>query len=151
MAGKGQSIMKTGAQIKKYDVSILNMFKTITTMTIEDRDLLLKEIDVFARKIKSRATRETCDISVEFVNSRGIYTATIENISLTGAFIACRVPILIDEKIFIHFGKASDGNDVKLQARIVRSTVNGFGVHFFALDEQDTRFLQNCMASSGQS
>ncbi len=143
--------MKNTVQIKKYDVSILSMFKTITTMTIEDRDLLLKEIDVFARKIKSRATRENCDIIVEFVNSRGIYTATIENISLTGAFIACRVPIMIDEKIFIHFGQGTDGSDVKIQARIVRSTVNGFGVQFIGLDDQDTKFLQNCMAPAERS
>ena len=137
--------MKTAAPIKKYDLSILNMFKTITTMSVEDRDLLVKEIEVFARKIKARARRKPCNIDIEFVNSRGIFSAIVENISTTGAFIACRVPVLIDEKIFLHFGKGANGNGIKLQARIVHSTANGFGVQFSALEAQGVRFLQTCM------
>jgi len=139
--------MRTALRIKKYDLSILSMFKTITSMTAENRDLLLKEMDVFAKKIQLRATRQSCNISIEFVNSRGTYTATVENISTTGAFIACRVPVLIDEKIYIHFGKEANGNEIKLQARIVHSAVNGFGVQFFALDAQSVRFLQACVSA----
>ena len=137
--------MQTGAQNKKYDASVLSMFKTITTMTVENRDLLLKEMEKFARKIQSRAKRETCNIDIEFVTSTGSYRAVVKNISTTGAFIACRVPVLINEKIFIHFGMGVHGDNVMLRARTVHSAADGFGVEFVGFGYQDNQFLRSCV------
>ncbi len=127
---------------KKYDLSILRLINTITAMTPEERVFVLKEMEKLTKKIKLRATRRKCNFPIEIINSRGVHTAVVENISFTGAFIACRVPVLIDEKVILHFRNGDKDDGFKLPAKIMRSTPWGFGVEFMRLDSQGVRVLQ---------
>jgi Tfp pilus assembly protein PilZ len=136
-------------KMEKYDLSILRLIHTITTMTVENRNLLLKEMESFAKKIKLRATRKKCHIPIEFINSRESHTAIVENISFTGAYISCRVPLMIDEKIIMYFQLENSAEKLKLSAKVVHTKLRGFGVRFEKLDSRAARFLQALMNQNG--
>ncbi len=132
-------------KLKKYDLSILRLIDTITNMTVEERSLLLKEVDNYTKKIKLRATRKRCNLDIKFVNPRGTHAAIVKNISFTGAFVDCRVPVLIDEEIFMHFQQEEKAEGFKLPARIMHAKPWGLGVKFNNLDSRAARFIQTCM------
>jgi hypothetical protein len=136
-------------KMKRYDLSILRLIHTITTMTVEHRNLLLKEMESFAKKLKLRATRKKCYVPIEFINSRESYTAIVENISFTGAFVSCRVPLMIDEKIVMYFQLENSIEKFKLNAKVVHTKLRGFGVRFEKLDSRAARFLQALMNQHG--
>ena len=129
-------------EMKRYDLSILRLINTITTMTVEERNLLLKEMESFAKKLKLRATRKKCHIPVEFINSRESQIAIVENISFTGAFVSSRVPLIIGELIIMYFQLENSAERFKLNARVVHARLKGFGVRFEKLDSKAARFLQ---------
>ncbi len=135
--------------MKKYDLSIRRLIDTITSMNVEERGLLLKEMESFTEKIKLRATRKKCNIPIKFANSRGTHAAIVKNISFTGAFVGCRIPLLIDEKIIMYFQQEDSAEDLKLHARIIHTKLRGFGVRFNNLDSRASRFLQACMNQNG--
>lgn len=137
--------MTAPPMMKRYDLSIRKLIETITSMNVEERGLLLKEMESFTEKIKLRATRKKCSLPVKFINSRGSYSAVVKNISFTGAFVLCRVPMLIDEKIFMYFELEDSAEKFKLSAKVVHSKPQGFGVQFGDLDSRAARFLQACM------
>ncbi len=132
-------------KMKKYDLSILRLINTITNMTVEERDLVLKEMETFSKKIKFRATRKKCNLPIKFIDSRGEYSAWVENVSFTGAFVRCRIPVLIDEQIIMCFQQKDSAKNLKLRARIIHAKRQGFGVQFYNLESRATRFLQSCM------
>lgn len=135
--------------MKRYDLSILRFINTITTMSVEERNLLLREMDSFARKIKLRATRKKCHLPIKFINARESISAIVKNISFTGAFVSCRVPLMIDEKIIMYFEPDNSPAKLKLSARVVHATLRGFGVRFENLDSRAARFLQALMDQNG--
>jgi len=131
--------------MKRYDLSIRRLIDTITSMNVEERGLLLKEMESFTEKIKLRATRKKCNLPIKFANSRGTHAAIVKNISFTGAFVGCRVPLWIDEKIMMYFQQEDSAEDFKLHARIIHTKLRGFGVQFYNLDSRSARFLQAWM------
>ncbi|MGD9008885.1 MAG: PilZ domain-containing protein [Desulfobacteraceae bacterium] len=136
-------------KMKRYDLSIFRLINTITTMTVEERNLILNEMEILTKKIKLRATRKKCHIPIEFINSRESHTAIVENISFTGAFVSCRVPLMIDEKIIMYFQLENGAEKLKLNARVVHTNLRGFGVRFENLDSREARFLQALMNQDG--
>jgi hypothetical protein len=136
-------------KIKRYDLSIFRLINTITTMTVEERNLILKEMEILTKKIKLRAIRKKCHVPIEFINSRESHTAIVENISFTGAFVSCRVPLMIDEKIIMYFQLENSAEKSKLNARVVHTNLRGFGVRFENLDSRAARFLQALMKQDG--
>jgi Tfp pilus assembly protein PilZ len=114
-------------------------------MTVEERNLILKEVESFAKKIKLRAIRKKCYVPIEFINSRESHAAIVENISFTGAFVSCRVPLMIDEKIIMSFQLENSAEKFKLNARVVHTKHRGFGVRFEKFDSKVARFLQALM------
>jgi hypothetical protein len=132
-------------KIKSYDLSIFRLINTITTMTVEERNVMLKAMESLAKKIKFRAIRKKCHIPIEFINARDSHTAIVENISFTGAFVSCRVPLMIDEKIIMYFQLDNSAKKFKLNARVVRTKRRGFGVRFETLNSREARLLQALM------
>jgi hypothetical protein len=132
-------------KMKRYDLSFFRLINTIATMTVEERNLILKEIDSLAKKINLRAVRKKCRVPIEFINSRASHTALVENISFTGAFVSCRVPLMIDEKIIMYFQLENGNEKFKLSARVVHTKLEGFGVRFENLGSRAAIFLQALM------
>ncbi len=141
--------MEDELKMKRYDLTILRLINTITTMTVEERNLLLKEMEGIAKKIKLRATRKECRVPIKFINSRESLSAVVENLSFTGAFVSCRAPLMIGEKIIMYFQLENGGERFKLNARVVHATLRGFGVHFEHLDSNAARCLQALMNQHG--
>ena len=136
-------------KMKRYDLSFLKLINTIATMTVEERNLLLKEMEILTKKIKLRAMRKKCRVTIEFINSRASHKGIVENISSTGAFIGCRVPLMIDEKIIMYFQPKDSAGKHKLNARVVHTKLGGFGVRFENLDSRAAIFLQALMNQVG--
>ena len=136
-------------KMKRYDLSIFRLIKTNTAMTVEERNLILKEMEILTKKIKLRAIRKKCHVPIEFINSRESHTAIVENISFTGAFVSCRVPLMIDEKIIIYFQLENSAEKFKLNARVIHTKLRGFGVRFENLDSRAAIFLQALMNQVG--
>jgi hypothetical protein len=136
-------------KMKRYDLSIFRLINTITAMTVEERNLILKEMEILTKKIKLRAIRKKCHVPIEFINSRESHKAIVENISFTGAFVSCRVPLMIDEKIIIYFQLENSAEKFKLNARVVHTNLRGFGIRFGNLDSRGARFLQSLMNQDG--
>jgi hypothetical protein len=145
----GHPSMADKQKMKRYDLSIFRLINTITTMTVDERNLILKEMEILAKKIKLRAIRKKCNVPIEFINARESITATVENISLTGAFVSCRVPLMIDEKIIAYFQLENSAEKLKLNARVVHTNLRGFGIRFEDVDSRATRFLQALMYQDG--
>jgi hypothetical protein len=130
---------------KRYDLSIFRLISTITHMTVEERNLILKEMDILTKKIKLRAIRKKCHVPIEFINSREINKGIVKNISSTGAFVNCRAPLMIDEKIIMYFQLDDSVERYKLNARVVYTKLWGFGVRFENLDSRALKLLQTLM------
>jgi hypothetical protein len=128
---------------KKYDLTVLKLIEAIFKMTPDERGLLINEAERIRTKL--RATRKRCSIPILLYYREGIYPSRISNLSFTGAFIDCLIPVIIGDSVKLKF-KNSDGVlDLVMDAQIVHATVWGIGIRFKTINSRAARFLQNCL------
>jgi hypothetical protein len=131
---------------KRYDTTIRKLIDLIFQMTADERGMLLKEAEQITTKL--RATRKRCHIPVLLYYAEGVYPATITNLSFTGAFVECRIPVMIGEPSTVKFKNSNGLWDLTLKARIVHVTGWGIGLRFKTVDSKAARFLQKCLDNS---
>ena len=112
-------------------------------MSLDERGLLLTEAERIRTKL--RATRRSCCVPIEMYYGEKVHPVTITNLSFTGAFVECLIPIMIGDAVLVEF-KNSDGlENIKLNARIVHATSLGIGIRFNTVRSNAARFLQKCL------
>jgi hypothetical protein len=131
---------------KRYDTTIRKLIDLIFQMTADERGMLLKEAEQITTKL--RATRKRCHIPVLLYYAEGVYPATITNLSFTGVFVECRIPVMIGEPSTVKFKNSNGLWDLTLKARIVHVTSWGIGLRFQTVDSKAARFLQKCLDNS---
>ncbi len=127
----------------RYDLTIRNLIDLILKMTPDERGLLLTEAERI--KTKLRATRRNCCVPILLYYTDEIHPVTITNLSFTGAFIECFVPVKIGDPATVGFKNLDGSVDLKLDARIVHATRWGIGVRFKTIRSRVARFLQKSL------
>ena len=133
-------------KLKQYDVTIPKLIELILKMTPEERTWLLQEAQ--QRKIKMRAIRRNCCVAILLYYEERVYPATITNISFTGAFVECYIPVRIGDSVSVEFNNITGTEKIKLKARIVHATNMGFGIRYNTVRSIEARFLQKCLDDS---
>ena len=127
----------------QYDLTIRKLFETIIRMSTDERRLLLVE----AERLKTglRATRRNCCVATEMSYADRVHPVTITNLSFTGAFVECYIPVRIGDAVSVKFKNADGSEETKLNARIVHATRTGIGIRFNGIRSREARFLQKCL------
>lgn len=115
-------------------------------MTPDERGMLLKEAEQI--KTKLRAARRNCCIPILLHHGGKVYSSTITNLSFTGAFVECMVPVMIGEAAMVEFNNVNGFVDIKLDARIIHTNIWGIGIRFKTVRSTAARFLQKCLDDS---
>jgi hypothetical protein len=127
---------------KRYDVSVRKLIDLIFTMTPDERGLLLTEAERIRTKL--RATRRNCTVAIVLYYGDKVYPATITNLSFTGAFVECYIPLRIGDSVSVEF-KNVHGSAIILNAHIVHASSLGIGIRFNTVPSRAARFLQKCL------
>lgn len=130
-------------QSERYDITIRKLIDLILQMTPDERGLLLNEAERI--KTKFSATRRTCCMPIALHYGEEVHNATITNLSFTGAFVECYIPVKIEDPVNIEFKNVDGSQNLKLGARIVHATKWGIGVRFSTVRSLQARFLQKCL------
>jgi hypothetical protein len=130
-------------KLKQYDVTIPKLIEIILKMTPEERSWLLQEAQ--QRKVKMRAIRRNCCVAILLYYEERIYPATITNLSFTGAFVECYIPVRIGDSVSVEFNDLPGTERIKLKARIIHATNMGFGIRYNTVKSNAARFLQKCL------
>ena len=112
-------------------------------MSLDERGLLLTEAERIRTKL--RATRRSCCIPIEMYYGEKVHPVTITNLSFTGAFVECLIPIMIGDAILVEFKNSDGSENIKLNARIIHATSLGIGIRFNTVRSNAARFLQKCL------
>jgi hypothetical protein len=128
---------------KRYDVTIRKLIDLIFKMTADERGLLLNEAERI--KTKLRATRKRCNLPILLYYAEGVYPASITNLSFTGAFVECRIPVIVGDPATLKFKNSNGLWDLTMEARIVHATSWGIGLRFKTVGSRAARFLQKCL------
>lgn len=128
---------------RRYDVTIQKLIELILRMTPDERGLLLIE----AERIKSklRATRKNCCVPVMLHYAEEVCPATVTNLSFTGAFVECLIPVIIGDSVTVEFKYPDGSGEITLDARIVHATNWGIGIRFKTVNSKAARFLQKSL------
>jgi hypothetical protein len=130
-------------KLRRYDVTIPKLIELILKMTPDERSWLLNEVE--QTKIKLRAIRRNCCVA-SLLNYEGkAYPATITNLSFTGAFVECYIPVRIGDSVSVEFIDMTGTEKIKLNARIVHATKSGCGIQYKTVRSSAARFLQKCL------
>ncbi len=128
---------------RRYDLTVRKLIDLIFKMTEDERGLLLKEAERI--KAKLRATRRKCSVPILLYYGEQIHNVTISNLSFTGAFVDCLIPVIIGDPVKLKF-KNPDGHwDLMMDARIVHATSWGIGIRFKTVGSRAARFLQKSL------
>lgn len=130
-------------KLKQYDVTIFKLIELILKMTPEERSWMLQEAQ--QKNIKMRAIRRNCCVAILLYYEERIYPATITNLSFTGAFVECYIPVRIGDSISVEFNNPAGTEKISLKARIVHATNMGFGIRYNTVRSNAARFLQKCL------
>jgi hypothetical protein len=132
-----------GPHLKTYDISFRKLVDMILAMDADERGLLIKEAERINAKM--RGTRKPCHIPVQLAKADGVYAAVIRNLSFRGAFLVCKIPVLIGEEVLVKFKEDRDEAAPVLRSRIVHATGVGIGIRFERMDSRAARFIQKKM------
>lgn len=127
----------------RYDLSIRKLIDVIFQMTPDERGLLLAEAERI--KAKLRATRRNCTMPISLYYDGEIHDATITNLSFTGAFVECYIPVKIEDPVTVAFKSINAREDLKLGGRIIHANKWGIGIRFSTIRSAQARFLQKCL------
>lgn len=105
--------------------------------------MLLKEAEQI--KVKMRATRRNCCVPILLHYGDEVYPSTVTNLSFTGAFVECMIPVMIGDPAAVEFKNLNGFEDIKLDARIIHANMWGVGVRFKTVRSTAARFLQKCL------
>ncbi len=128
---------------RRYDVNVARLIELILHMTPEERGLLLKEAENI--KTSFRATRRNCFVSILLYYDEKVHPATITDLSFTGAFVECYIPVMIGDPVTVEFINTNGFGDLKVDAHIVHATKMGFGIRFKTIRSNLARFLQKSL------
>jgi hypothetical protein len=128
---------------ERYDLTIRKLIDLILQMTPDERGLLLNEAERI--KTKLRATRRNCCMPIALHYGEEVHTATITNLSFTGAFVECYLPVKIEDPVKIEFRNVNGSTNLKLGGRIIHANKWGIGIRFGTIRSLQARFLQKCL------
>ncbi len=127
----------------RYDVTIRRLIDLIMKMTPDERGLLLTEAERI--KTKLRATRRNCCVPILLHYAGEAHPATVTNLSFTGAFVECYIPVKIGDAVTVDFKNIDGCSDLKLDARIIHANTWGIGIRYNTVRSKAARFLQRCL------
>ncbi len=127
----------------RYDLTICKLIDLIMKMTPDERGLMLVEAERI--KTKLRATRRNCCVPISLYYAEEVHPATITNLSFTGAFVECYIPVKIGDPATVEFKNLDGSADLKLDARIVHANRWGIGIRYKTVRSNAARFLQKCL------
>jgi len=104
-------------KLKQYDITLRRLIDLIFKMSLDERGLLLTEAERIRTKL--RATRRSCCIPIVLYYGEKVHHVTITNLSFTGAFVECLIPIMIGDAVLVEFKNFDGSENIKLNARIV--------------------------------
>ena len=128
---------------ERYDLTIRKLIDLILQMTPDERGLLLNEAERI--KTKVRATRRNCCMPVDLHYGEEVHTATVTNLSFTGAFVECYIPVKIEDSVKIEFKNVDGSENLTIGARIVHANKWGIGIRFSTIRSLQAQFLQKCL------
>jgi PilZ domain len=128
---------------RRYDETIRKLIDMILSMTPDERGMLLKEAEQI--KAKLRATRRNCCVPILLHYGDKVHASTVTNLSFTGAFVECSIPVMIGEPATVEFKNLNGFEDLKLDARIIHANIWGIGLRFKTVRSTAARFLQKCL------
>ncbi len=128
---------------ERYDLTIRKLIDLILHMTPDERGLLLNEAERI--KTKVRATRRNCCMPVDLHYGEEVHAATVTNLSFTGAFVECYIPVKIEDPVKIEFKNVNGSQHLMLGARIIHANKWGIGTRFSTIRSLQARFLQKCL------
>ena len=127
----------------RYDLTVRKLIDLIFQMTPDERGLLLTEAERIRAKL--RATRRNCCMPISLIYGEEVHSATITNLSFTGAFVECYIPVRIGDMVKVEFKNVDGADNLKLGGCIVHANQWGIGVRFNTIRSAPARFLQKCL------
>ena len=114
----------------------------ITEMPLGEQQALLKELEEKSSKFKRKHYRQPIRTAVEYATMESTYRNFIQNISVGGAFIVTRIPILVGQDIALNFVlPTKPQKHIKVTGQIVRVTPQGVGVEFMSLNKEQKMLI----------
>jgi hypothetical protein len=134
--------MQEKAKLKKYNLTIARLWDIILSLTEEQQETLLRQVDEFLKADKREIVRKACDLKVDFATSDRTHIGRIKNISRHGVFIEAKVPVIIGEELLMVFSLNRHSKPFKLRGEVVHATRWGIGVEFTASESQFDRQIK---------
>ena len=121
------------------------LFALIISMTKEEQEALLKDLDERLFKGKRRYTRKPFFMVVDYASQDRSYKDFIHNISPSGVYIETRMPFSIGEDISLTFPLPGHEKQIKITGQVARTDQRGIGVKFKMSDEDQETFIKSIM------
>jgi hypothetical protein len=121
-------------QSDQANISVITarIIELVLGMSLEERRVLLKEIEDRQGQGKRQFPRALFFSDVDFATRNRVCKGFIQNISLNGVFIETRESFSVGQQITLAFNLPSGQDHIKIKGEVVRILSPGIGVKFNA-------------------
>ena len=120
----------SGKAVKKYNTSILNLFKIILNLNENQQRILLACAEKLFLKEKRTSPRKSCEIPIYYATDDHFYSSYIKNISQNGLFIETQKKLPVGNIILMTFRLKGLDKPIKMRGEIAHAGPSGIGVRF---------------------
>lgn len=108
------------------------LFEIILDMPVEDRRILLKELEAKNSQGRRKFARKPYFMPIDFATPDRAFSGFIQNISSGGLLIETRETLPVGEQVTLSFMRPKSRDYVKVGGEVVRNIPDGLGVKFHA-------------------
>jgi len=114
-----------------------SLSRFVDNLTLEDQRTLSRLLNSWEKKDQRQHARERCSIITDYIVDNHNYKGIILNISPSGAYIASRHLLPVNQVIFQSFFFPNFEIPIRSHSKIVWAGPEGFGVQFDSLQSDE--------------